>query len=136
MVSKRAAVALGICSLVAACAMSREMAQQRCAGYGFTPDHPQYEWCLNDEQTQQAAAQQGMQDAQQAILGGLLLGAAVNAAKAGAGRPALQYGDHGAASLVRVQTVGQQRQCFYNTPSGNVTVVVGLAQSCPETYAY
>ena len=85
---------------------------------------------------QELARAQVRQDLAGALLLGLLVAGSAGNARAGAGRPALQYGDHGAASLVRVQTVGQQRQCLYNTPSGNVTVVVGLSQSCPETYSY
>ena len=112
--------------------MSRQLAAEQCVKHGITPDHPQYEWCINDTATTQRAEAQ--QQAQDALLGGLLLGAAVNAAATRA--PTGLYSDHGNAALVGQQTVGQQRQCLYNTPSGNVAVVVGLGTPCPASYAY
>ena len=87
-------------------------------------------------QEQELARAQVRQDLAGALLLGIMVAGAAGNARAGAGRTALQDGDHGTASLVRQSVAGWQRQCLYNTPSGNVTVVVSLGQSCPETYAY
>lgn len=87
------------------------------------------------EQARLAAQAQAQQNLQDALLLGLLVAAAAGATRASTG-PANGFGLHGSADLVGQATNGWQRECVYNTPSGNVTVVVGLGQSCPESYAY
>lgn len=87
------------------------------------------------EQARLAAQAQAQQNLQDAVLLGLLVAGAAGAARSSS-RPANGFGVHGSAALVGQSFHGWQRQCVYNTPSGNVTVVVGLSQSCPEAYAY
>ena len=86
-------------------------------------------------QARLAAQAQAQQNLREAVLLGLLVAGSVGSTRPTTG-PANGYGVHGSADLVGQLSNGSQRQCVYNTPSGNVTVIVAPSESCPQAYVF
>lgn len=129
--------AVALCYPTFGCAgvrnFERNAAAKECSKVGYSPESGLQGQCIDN--TVAAWRSQSKRDAQTAIVGGIAIGAAVY----GVGEADRGGGDHGsrgAAPLASQSVAGWQRQCTYVTPSGNVTVVLGLGQACPENYAY
>lgn len=115
-----------------------------CKYRGFPKGSPGYIAC-REQVRREVDAEAASVDAQTNGLIGNLVGAAViGAAAYGAAQatvpPPLYESSIPSgmrfAPLSNQMTTGGQRRCGYLTPSGMVYVTIGIAQSCPATYAY
>lgn len=131
------AVSISLCSCAGlnerVAAFDRKTSAEACVAAGYTAMHIQYEECIANTTAQRRAADQ--QAAQEAILGGVFLGAAINSARAAPYQQSLPSISQPTAQVNSpVSATMPKRQSTILCPNGNYVVGNGCYLAPDGTY--